>query len=615
MHSESPLKEDFAFRKRRRVIVLMALILIFTAAIAVLFLLTHGEIKSTYRSDSVVVDEPFEVKINQRLLNIPLDRISITPSIDGRWHIERPMFGENTLRFTHKDSFVADTDYVVSFSDVKRITGVKTELPELKFTTEEAPGISDVSFDTDATLAADGTFKVILSAKNRGLRDLELKTNPKVELTQSVQEDRVFEWRVKDGILPQGKDLSVSLNDRVSGAVLISKKVKVVEEPKLERKPREINFGKTEEAILEFKRPMDIDSAKISFSVEGEGSWHNQTTYGFRPSKVEPNRKYTYMIPKGLRSKEGGILTKDYKGSFSTPGTVRVIGFSPAGKELAQSQQTVRVTFNQPVDKKTAEQNTKVSHGKVRSTAWEGNTLAVTVTSLGVQQTVGVTVSAGVKPVFGLPSVSTFKSSFTTEIPVKKLNVPMYYQQYSQSCEAASVRMALSYKGKGSPSDWSILQKFGYNPRPLDKKTNVWDDPQKQFVGDVKGSQGKGTGWGVYAEPVAKAVRSYGSHALVQYKVSKSFIASNIYKGNPVVLWGIWDETATQKTWKTPEGRTISGPIPMHVRLIVGVKGKEDNPVGFYVHDPITGPTYWTADYAVYNAQRAGAANQAVAIQ
>lgn len=577
--------------------------------------LTHGSIKSEYQSASVAVDKPLEIKFSQGLLTIPSDQISIQPAAEGKWQLNQSLGGD-TLQFIQDQPLVADTNYTIAFGDVRRVSGLKTEVSPISFTTESAPGIENISFDDKKPLSADASFRVALSAKNRGLRELELITTPSIPLQLDVYEDKVFEWKAKDShLLPQGKELSIKLVDHISGDTLFDKKVKVADIPEVIKKPQETNFGQHDTAVIVFAQPIDSTSARIEFSVEGKGEWKDDKTYIFSPVGVSPNTTYSYTIPKGLRSKEGGIVEKDQTHHFSTPGVVSVVGFSPRGQELSQKQQTVRVIFNQPVNKKDAEDKVSLSRGTVQSVSWEGNTLVMRTSDFGAQQTVRITVKSGIRPVFGVISNRNFESSFTTEIPVKKLNVPMYYQQYAQSCEAASLRMALAYKGAGSPSDWSILQRFGYNPRSLDKKNNIWDDPQQQFVGDVKGNQGKGTGWGVYAEPVAAAARSYGRDATVRYGVNTSFVASNIYKGNPVILWGIWDETATQKSWKTPDGRKISGPIPMHVRLVVGVKGKESNPVGFYIHDPITGPTYWTASYMMHNVQRAGAANQAVAVQ
>lgn len=575
---------------------------------------THGTVEATYQQSSVAVDAPIDVKLSQRLLQIPLDRIAITPEVKGTWTLERSLSEGDTLRFTQREPFVAGTTYTVTLQEVRRVTGIEVAISPITFETETAPGIAEVSFGEGATLAADASFNVTLSAKNRNLRDLHLQTNPKLALTHSSRDDTVFTWKAEK-LLPQGKKITLTLVDKKTDTVLVTRHVLIAPPPQVVNRPPETNFGKQDTATITFKQAIDHTSGTIRFSAAGNGVWRDDKTYVFTPTSVTPGTTYTYVIPKGLRTKDGGIVEKAQTYRFSTPGAVAVVGFSPYGQELSQKQQTIRVSFNQPVDKRSAEARVVLSRGTIQSRTWDGNTLVLTATNFGVQQTVYITVQAGVQPIFGLTSTQGYGHSFTTEVPTKRLNVPMYYQQHAQSCESASLRMALAYKGKYVGSDMTILRQFGYSPRPLDKKNNVWDDPELQFVGDVNGNQGAGTGWGVYAQPVAKAARYFGRGAEARYGVSASFVAQNIYKGNPVILWGIWDESATQKSWKTPGGRKVSGPIPMHVRLIVGVKGSVDKPVGFYVHDPITGPTYWTADYMVYNAQRAGAANMAVAVQ
>ena len=68
-------------------------------------------------------------------------------------------------------------------------------------------------------------------------------------------------------------------------------------------------------------------------------------------------------------------------------------------------------------------------------------------------------------------------------VPVFKLDVPYYQQQYANSCEAASLRMALAYYGINISDDLEIVKKFGYDPRDKDTINNEWDNPQEMFVG------------------------------------------------------------------------------------------------------------------------------------
>ncbi len=66
------------------------------------------------------------------------------------------------------------------------------------------------------------------------------------------------------------------------------------------------------------------------------------------------------------------------------------------------------------------------------------------------------------------------------------LAVPYFRQQYSRSCEAAALRMALAYKGTIA-SDMEIINAAGYNPKEPNWETKVWDNPYEMFVGYVSG--------------------------------------------------------------------------------------------------------------------------------
>ncbi len=589
-------------------------LIVVSACITFFLVATLGKISPAYQKAAVGVQKPITIALNQKLLRLSPADITIEPKVDGVWHVKRSLFGKDELIFTHSQPLIASTTYKIHLGGIRRFSGASVHLADVSLTTEAAPGISTTSFDSSKVIAADFAFTVKLAQKNRGLRNLELTTIPAVTLVRTEQGDDTYTWTSKS-YLPQGKELTVTLKDTNSGKTLMTKALTVAAMPRVTRVVKTAYFQKDDKAAIEFAEPIDPASGTIAFDLAGKGRWSDAKTYIFTPDKVVPGKTYTYTLPKGLRTAAGGILIKEKAYRFSTPGAVKVLGMSPYGSELSQGRQTIRFSFDQPVDHASAEVRFHISRGTITSKTWQGDTMVVTAVKFGAQETVRAWVDAGVKPIFGLASTTSFGLSFTTEIPVKRLNVPQYYQQYAQSCEASSVRMALAYKGIHIGSDMTILQKFGYAPHAYDKKHNVWDDPQLQFVGNVSGDQGKMTGWGVYAEPVAGAIRSYGRGAAVQYGVSTGFVASQIYAGNPVVLWGIWNESAVQKSWKTPGGRTVSGPIPMHVRLVVGVRGKASSPVGFYVNDPINGTLYWTAGELAHNVSRAGGANQAVAVQ
>ncbi len=169
----------------------------------------------------------------------------------------------------------------------------------------------------------------------------------------------------------------------------------------------------------------------------------------------------------------------------------------------------------------------------------------------------------------------------------KILPVPYLHQEYRQSCEAASLRMALKYKGIDT-TDMQLLKLFGYNPRHRDMTKNVWDDPEQMFVGDVTGGQAEGEGYGVYSTAVAKIGPQIGRELQSVKGVTAQTVAKAIYEGNPVIAWGYWNTESKADSWKTVDGKTVQAVLKAHVRLVYGVQGSLENPTAFLVHDPFT---------------------------
>lgn len=200
-----------------------------------------------------------------------------------------------------------------------------------------------------------------------------------------------------------------------------------------------------------------------------------------------------------------------------------------------------------------------------------------------------------------------------------KLKVPYYKQPYANSCEATSLRMALAYKGI-KKNEIQILTQFGYNPKVKDWVNNIWDDPQKQYVGYVDIAGRPNGGYGVYGLPVVKAIESFGKQATYATgtAITAQFLAKAIDEKNPVLIWGYTSITEPAYTWTTREGLTVQALRGEHVRVVVGYTGTVEQPVGFYVHDPFTGKIqeYWTAKKLIEHIQKVkGVTDQAVVVR
>lgn len=575
-------------------------------------LITRGTVNAHALTNGVQpVDRPIQFNLTREMGDFD---VSLTPQADGSLEVHRGLFGTRKLTFVPNKPLKANTSYKLSFHQPRRVLLGSAEIPDVQFRTERAPALKQSFAKHGDTIAMDAKMTFSLASRAGHLRDLELRSEPALELVRQSRDDTTFSWKATQ-LLSPSTDYKLTLYDNVQNQKIQEMTVKSAAEPSIETPVKPDHVVPGDELVLKFRQAIDPkERQNIRFELEGNGEWRNDKEYAFKPTNLQPGQTYTYKLPKNMRSSEGGVLREEVVQQFRTNAQVEVVASSPRGNELPQSAQKISFSFDQPVDKQSAQQNFRISHGTVSGFSWRGNTMDVTVTNLGFQRTVAASVEVGVKPTWGLPSNRSFSLSFQTETRSVKLDVPYYRQVYAQSCEAASLRMALAYRGV-QDSDWNILQKFGYNPRPRDKDKNEWDDPNQQFVGDVNGNQTAGTGWGVYAGPVRSAAAQYGRSSTLAYGANPGFVAQQIHAGNPVIVWGIWGSRTKIDSWTTPGGATISGPVPMHVRLVVGVKGEPDNPVGFYIHDAITGPTYWTYGQFIANTSAAGPGAQLLAIQ
>lgn len=222
-------------------------------------------------------------------------------------------------------------------------------------------------------------------------------------------------------------------------------------------------------------------------------------------------------------------------------------------------------------------------------------------------------------------SITGISSVFAESINTKNykdinLKIPAYKQQYANSCEASTLRMALAYKGIKISNDVSLLSRFGYNPTYKDWTNNIWDDPQKQFVGFVDIAGKPLGGYGVYGLPVVKAIKSYGLDAeyATSTAITPSFLAQSIENKNPVIVWGYSSYTEPPYTWTTKDGVVVKAFRGEHVRLVVGFKGTVNNPEGFYINDSLKGKNteYWTTKKLMENIKKVpGVTDQAVVVK
>lgn len=559
--------------------------------------------------ESVSTQGAITLELSQTLSTIDTSRIKLSPTVDGEWHHRRGnIVNGDKLVFTPKRYFKENTTYTANFPAASRLLGGAVMLPRFSFTTEKAPLLSKKtglgSWQNGQVMAPDQAFKLELESPNHGTRELELRLSPTFETKSSVKDDKAYTWKPVN-LLPQDIDIAIEVYDLKNQESLLKLTIKTAAEPSLTSPLSRGSVDENDTIKLIFTEPINTSTAQITFDTTGKGSWENDTTYTYKPDKLTPSTAYSYIIAKGLRTKAGGILLNDIKGDFTTYGPVTVIATSPSGTSLAQNQQTISFTFSRPVNQATAVERLSISSGTLAGTYWKGSTLYATVKDIGFQKNFSATIAAGVvNASFGLPSNRAYSLGFTTEARSARLSIPAYRQQHSGTCTAASLRMALAFRGIQS-DEISLVNHMGYSPRSKDTSTDppTWDDPQQMFVGSIDGSIKDGTGAGPDAPPVAKAARALGRNASSVTGIDAGWIAEQIYAGNPVIMFGSFRNTG-MTTWQTPSGGTATMNLTGHATVVTGVLGEPSAPLGFWVNDPLSGSSYWSAGAVQANIAR-----------
>jgi uncharacterized protein YvpB len=188
----------------------------------------------------------------------------------------------------------------------------------------------------------------------------------------------------------------------------------------------------------------------------------------------------------------------------------------------------------------------------------------------------------------------------------RTLDVPWFKQAFPLSCEAASLRMALAYRGIPT-TDAAILDLIGSDLRSaaVDADGSMrWGDPYQTFVGSPNGSEVALTGYGTYYPPIVKAAAALGGRVL---RSGEGVPAADVYQavrdGHPVVAWVTYHwVSAPRHDYTSFGGRSIpyAGPIE-HAVTVVGVTSDS-----VYINNPWSGQEWvsrrtFEAAYETYN--------------
>jgi uncharacterized protein YvpB len=118
-----------------------------------------------------------------------------------------------------------------------------------------------------------------------------------------------------------------------------------------------------------------------------------------------------------------------------------------------------------------------------------------------------------------------------------------------------------------SQSEWWFLNAFGKN-----------DNPHIGFRGDVDGQFGWIENYGIYAEPVARALLLAGINANVRYGMNYDDLRAALDAGSVVIVW----TSPRSDVYDQPAGFRL---VPEeHTYVVTGYDSG-----GFYINDPLFG--------------------------
>ena len=134
-------------------------------------------------------------------------------------------------------------------------------------------------------------------------------------------------------------------------------------------------------------------------------------------------------------------------------------------------------------------------------------------------------------------------------------------QQRNLSCESRSATDLAAYWGADFTEDAFF--------RRLPKS----DNPHRGFVGDVDMPAGSmpPLGYGVYAQPVAATLRSFGLDAQAHHAMSLDALKQELAAQRPVVVWATYDmQLPGAETWVSSDGETSTIVRWQHTFIAVG---------------------------------------------
>lgn len=599
---------------RKAIIVLIIFDLLLVLLLWVLFFMTFiirpNVISSLPAQDGYMLSAEQQIFIE---FDMPIDQESVkfnmSPEVDGRWEWDT-IWGKDALKrkvtFIPKESIYPGSVVVIYVTGIKQpwSDGKQHEVP-IEFYGPKIPAISKVVPDSGSdNVPINKPLYIEYDSSLGSFAEIKYELTPEVqyELTQSgdfahilklgeeLAQDTQYSLKayrtLRSYEVASGEDI-----DQSDTEVILDISFKTVTTPYLnDYSPKGAAAPADVDIIAQFDQGMNKKEVEENFSidpaVEGKIEWQDNNTFVFNPDEeLVKGQSYTVKFNKGLNSGMDGKTKEDIIFTFGVAGKVTVSSISPISGSigLEPTGRVIEVQFNQPVDHESAQSKFSLTPAAPGVFSWEGDLMRYTLSGpLAFSTRYTITVSPGVRTVYGIDSDQAFSSVFTTRDNSFRISgIPYYRQQEGFTCNIAATRMVLGYYGVNL-SENQIRNGIG-----------ITDNPNTGWV----------AGYGVHVAPVSGFVDDYRT-VEVRTGWNVTELLQTVQGGDPVILWWYNRYSQPAGAYTLPSGETAY--MGMHSEIVYGFAGTPENPTAIYVMDPWRGyltytPATFTSNWAYLN--------------
>ncbi len=530
----------------------------------------------------------------------PVDTDNITfytsPEVQGEWVWEEGLLGlplKRRVTFYPQESFYPGSEVVVYMVGLRQAwhNGESHE-HALAYTAPRVPKITETQpTDQQDDVPVNSSLFITYDTPIGGFVDIQLDISPdpgniRIENTENVQEIIFTDGLQQDqeytiDIYQTPRSYQVTTNEDIERGdteKIHSFRFRTVTAPLIESfSPRGENVLIDQTVRIVFDTDMDRESVEehlaLTPETEGEWSWEDDRTLLFAPAQpLAKDTRYDITLAKGTQNQAGGETQEDLLLGFHTIGAVQVIGINPfsGASGIDPNINAISLTFNQEVDRESAQQHFAMTPQVQGSFVWNDNTLVFQPQGpLAYSTRYHIQLAPGVRSVHGLDSTQQFSYQFTTKSQTFVLGIPWFKQEEDFTCNVAATRMALAYRGVNL-SEAAIKSGFG-----------IGNNPDEDWV----------LGYGIHIDPVADFVSQHRSVSIKRnWNIQE--LLQEVQNGNAVILW-------LYNRYSQPPGSFVlngnyTGYRGMHSEVVRGFIGDPSNPTHILTNDPWRGQLTYT---------------------